>query len=863
MKSMQMRKCTEATVTLSHEPHMLSLNGGWQYSRKGGKETGMATVPGDIYRDLLENGQIPDPFYRDNEEQLLWIGESDWSFERRFEVPAALLQRDRVLLRCAGLDTLAKVTINGKLVAETDNMFRAWEWDVKRLLRAGGNTIRIEFASAVAFSKKIHTALDKSPYLFPGKMYAAPPGMMRKEPCNFGWDWGIKAVTCGIWRDIRIVAFDTARIMDVKIAQDHRKPGRVGLNVEAGIEKTGRADLRVRATIRFNGQEIATRTQAVKGKRPTVALCVEDPQLWWPNNLGKQPLYEVTLELLDVEGRLLDSTTKRVGLRTLRLDRHADQWGESFQFAVNGVPFFAKGANWIPADGILSRMTPERYRGLVADAAAANMNMLRVWGGGIYEDDSFYDACDELGVCIWQEFMFGGGFSPFGDPEFRRTLAAEARDQILRLRHHPCIALWCGNNEMEQGCVVDKPKGPGKMSWKDYSRVFDRMLPEIVAELHPDSDYWPSSPHTPRGDRYDFNNPTCGDAHLWAVWHEGKPFEWYRTCEHRFNSEFGFQSLPEPKTVRGFTAEEDRNITSYIMEQHQRSHGNGVIMEYMLQWFRMPVGFDNTLWLSQILQGMSIKYAVEHWRRMMPRGMGTLYWQLNDMWPVASWSSIDYHGRWKALHYMARNFFAPLMVSGVEDVAKGTVEIHVTSDLLRPVAGTVKWTVTDVDGQPLLEGRRKLSAAARSSGKVETLNLRKLTDRHEKRGLLVWLELEAPGQAPSRNLVFFARPIKRPRIFSPRPKHLDLDRKPGIAAKIARRADGALEITLTTKRPALWVWLEIDGVDARASDNFFHLRPGAPHKVTLQPACGMSVKEFGQQLRVRSLVDTYREDGSG
>ncbi len=854
---MQTRECPEETETSCNDQLAVNLNGQWRYRRKDGKESGFATVPGDIYRDLLENGQIPDPFYRDNEERLLWIGESDWIFERSFEVPAAVLQRDRVLLRCGGLDTLAKVYLNGKFLAETDNMFREWEWEVKRLLRVDGNTIRIEFASAVKFSQKAYTALDKGPYLFPGKIYAAMPGMMRKEPCNFGWDWGIKAVTCGIWRGIRIVAFDAARLTDVKIMQDHQKAGRVGLGIETGIEKVGRAALRVRASIQFNGREVATHEQAVKGKRTTVALSISEPQLWWPNNLGKQPLYDVTIVLVDGQGQVLDSMKKRVGLRTLRLDRHADQWGESFQFVVNGVPFFAKGANWIPADAILSRMTPVRYRVLIEDAAAANMNMLRVWGGGVYEDDAFYDACDELGICVWQEFMFGGGYSPVADPGFRSTVAAEARDQIRRLRHHPCIALWCGNNEMEMGAVQESPKSPGKMSWKDYCKVFDKLLPGIVTELHPDCDYWPSSPHTPHGDRNDFNNSTCGDAHLWAVWHEGKPFEWYRTCDHRFNSEFGFQSLPEPKTVHGFTEEEDRNITSFIMEQHQRSHGNGRIMEYMLQWFRMPVGFKNTLWLSQILQGMSIKYAVEHWRRMMPRGMGTLYWQLNDMWPVASWSSIDYHGRWKALHYMARHFFAPLMVSGVEDVVKGTVEVHVTSDLLQSVPGTVRWTVTDVDGRQLREGVRNLRVAVQSTRKVETLELQELTEQHENRGLLVWLELEAPGQPLSRNLVFFARPIKRPRIFSPRPKHLALDRKPEIAAKIARKAGGAFAVTLATKRPALWVWLEIDGVDARLSDNFCHLRPGAPLVVSVQPAREMSVKELRKSLTVRSLVDTY------
>jgi len=293
------------------------------------------------------------------------------------------------------------------------------------------------------------------------------------------------------------------------------------------------------------------------------------------------------------------------------------------------------------------------------------------------------------------------------------------------------------------------------------------------------------------------------------------------------------------------------------MEHHQRSYGNSRIIEYMLQWFRMPEGFENTLWLSQVLQGMSIKYAVEHWRRMMPRGMGTLYWQLNDMWPVASWSSIDYQGRWKALHYMARHFFAPLMVSGVEDVGSGTVDIHVTSDLLQAVSGTVKWTVTDVDGKQLLEIGRKLRIVAQSSQKVETLKLLKLTDQHEKRGLMLWLELEAPGQPLSRNLVFFARPIKRPRIFSPRPKDLDLDRKPGISAKIAKKDGGEFEVILSTRHPALWAWLEIDGIDARMSDNFIHLRPGVPCRIKAKPAQAISASELRQKLIVRSLVDTY------
>jgi beta-mannosidase len=835
------------------------LNGRWTL-RKAGEESSIpATVPGEVYLDLLKAKKIPDPFYRDNEEGLQWIGESDWIYERTFKVSAAALKRDRVLLCCEGLDTLATIRINGKVLAKTDNMFRKYEWDVKRRLCAGENTIRVDFASPVKFCDKARAAHYPGRLPFHNKIYASDATWLRKEQCDFGWDWGIKAAGCGIWQDIRILAFDTARLADVKIIQDHETKGRVGLNVETEAETVGRAALSARVSVRLDGKMVATEERTLKGKRASTALTVSNPKLWWPNNMGKQPLYVVTVELLDEQGNILDTTVKRIGLRTMRLDRHPDKWGESFQFVVNGVPFFAKGANWIPADAILARMTPARYRELIEDTAAANMNMLRIWGGGIYEDVSFYEACDELGICVWQDFMFGHGMHyPVESTEFRANVAEEARDQVMRLRHHACIALWCGNNELEQGAIQPKALFPNQLSWKDYGKVFDKLLPKIVAELHADVDYWPCSPHTPHGDRQVFNDPTCGDAHLWEVWHGGQPFEWYRTCEHRFNSEFGFQSLPEPKTVYGFTNEDDRNIVSHVMEQHQRSHGNGRIMQYMLSWFNDPNSFENTLWLSQVLQGMSIKYACEHWRRMMPRGMGTLYWQLNDCWPVASWSSIDYHGRWKALHYMAKNFFAPLMVSGVEDVNKETVEVHVTSDCLKSAQGTVKWFVTDVDGKTLLKGKREVRVSARSSRKIETLRLGDLVKTHEKRGLLVWLELAAPGQPVSRNLVFFARPVRRARVFSPRPKHLDLSRSPGISKKIARKADGTFDVTLTTKRPALWTWLELSEVDAKMSDNFFHLRPGAPMTINVVPARKLSAKECATQLVVRSLVDTYR-----
>lgn len=823
---------------------ILELSGQWTVQEQGKEVKIPATVPGDVYADLLRAGRISDPFYRDNENDLQWIGESNWSYSRTFDIPADLLEHERVLLRCEGLDTFATVYINEREVATTDNMFRTWEWEVKGLLMAGENHIQIDFSSTLPYIREKQT---KQPLPWWGDNKVACHGWVRKEQCNYGWDWGIKAVTCGIWRPIRIVAFNTARLEDVRIAQDHNRKGTVGLAVHIGVEDLRGEPLSIHVQVLRNGQVVTEENETFQGRNCVVGLTIHKPELWWPNNMGAQPLYDVVIKLMDAKGKVLDTVRKRIGLRTLRLDRHPDRWGESFQFVVNGVPFFAKGANWIPADGILARMTPARYRRLVEDAAAANMNMLRVWGGGVYEDDAFYDACDDLGICVWQDFMFACSTYPTYDESFLATVAMEARDNIRRLRHHPCIALWCGNNELEQG-LVGESWSEWTMSWEDYGRLFDKLLPDLVRELDPERDYWPSSPHSPCGDRHDAQNPTCGDAHLWSVWHGKQPFKWYRTCEHRFISEFGFQSFPEPKTVYGYTAPEDRNITSWVMEHHQRSGiGNTTIMQYMLDWFRLPEGFENCLWTSQILQGMAIKYACEHWRRSMPRTMGALYWQLNDTWPVASWSSIDYHGRWKALHYMARKFLAPLLVSGLEDGDKGTVEIHVTNDLMMPAEGTVRWRVTDLSGAELTSGEKPIKVSPQTNCKVETLQLTELLAKYGQRNLLVWLELVANGQMASTNLVLFAPP-----------KHLELSRKPGITASIKEQSDGNFIVTLKTQQPALWCWLELEGVDAALSDNFVHLRPGAPVTITVRPEHRLTAQTFHERLIVRSLVDTYR-----
>ena len=827
---------------------ILDLCGRWGVRQHNEAETIPATVPGCIHTDLLASGKIDDPYYRDNERRQMWIGETDWMYSRKFIVDAGMLEADRVLLQCDGLDTLSTIILNGITIGKTNNQFRSWEFDVKPHLHTGENSIEIRFDSTIPYveaeQKKRHLNLTGV-----GQHRVSAGNRIRKSQCNYGWDWGPMCVTAGIWRPIRIVAFNQARISDLYLTQNHEQSGTVELGVSLSVEADDVAGLHADVTVSYDGQAVHQQTIMFQNAtNVSSSVAIENPHLWWPNGLGEQSLYEVKIELVLGE-TVLDTVTKRIGLRTLILDRHPDQWGESFQFVANGIPFFAKGANWIPADTFITRITPEHYEDLIKSAVAANMNMLRIWGGGIYEEDIFYDLCDKYGICIWQDFMFACSAYPAFDAAYLENVKHEAIDNVKRLRHHPSLALWCGNNEIEQ--IAERLVGnadEGKMTWEEYDQLFENLLPDVVQKYDPQRSYWPSSPHSSIVDRTDYNNPTCGDAHLWDVWHQRKPFEWYRTCEHRFNSEFGFQSFPEPEVVKGYTLPEDRNVTSYVMEHHQRSPiGNDAIIQYMLSWYKLPTSFDMLLWMSQILHGMAMKYAVEHWRRSMPRGMGTLYWQINDCWPVASWASIDYDGNWKALNYMARDFYAPLLISAVEDGDAGTVEVHVTNDFPKQVAGKIHWTLTDTDGKTLMQNTLDCSTIAPCADtKVCLLDIAGHLKEYGKRRLLVWLELEVDGKIVSTNAVYFSRP-----------KHLMLQ-DPELRANVRQLENGSFAVSIDAKHPALWVWPDVTGVVATYSNRFFHLAPGKPVEVQITPKHAMSLDEFQQKLTLSSLTDTYK-----
>jgi beta-mannosidase len=617
----------------------IPLNENWTLHEAGKpNDTFSATVPGCVHTDLKVAGKIPNPWYRDNEKDIHWVAHRDWVYETPFEVAAEVLQRKHAVLRFEGLDTLCTIELNGTVVLKADNMHRAWEVEVKAHLREGENSLRLTFKSPIPYMKQ----RDAEKRLWGWNVFHEDywgKSYVRKMACAFGWDWGLMAPTAGIWRPAALLAYD-ARVKDVYLSQRHpatpdglrRAGGDTAVSVDCQSAIEGNGKLRYR--LLFEGKTVAE----ADGRNDKATLNIEKPHLWWPNGMGPQPLYELVTELVDTDGRILDSTTKRIGLRTCELVRKADEFGESFRFRVNGRDVFMKGGNWIPCDVFPSNISDATYRGLIESCARSHMNMIRVWGGGIYEDDRFYDLCDELGILVWQDFMFACSTYPSFDDVFMKNVRQEAVDNVRRIRHHPCLALWCGNNELEQG-LVNWDIGDWTetaMPPKNYLALFDKLLPEIVSTEDPGTPYWPSSGHTPGEGRHNCWDDTKGDAHSWSVWFGGQPIEAQRDWRFRFMSEFGFQSYPELRTVEAFTAPGDRNMVNWIMDYHQRSGpGNQTILKYALDWFKEAEGFESSLVVSQLIQALCVQYAAEHARRIQGRMDGLLYWQINDLWPGA------------------------------------------------------------------------------------------------------------------------------------------------------------------------------------------------------------------------------------
>ncbi len=820
-----------------------SLTGEWEFHQLNDKTWLPATVPGGVHTDLLALGKIPDPFAADNEKQVQWVAETDWVYRRSFPADSGLMSQDKKYLVCDGLDTLAEVTVNDHLLGKTENMFRRWQWDVSDILKKGENEIKIVFRAPVSF---IRARQAENPLKGGGDILGGPH--LRKAPCHWGWDWGPKLPPIGVWKDIRIEGYSAAKLEDVHIRQVHAD-GKVKVSAMAVIEGWKNANLRLELKVASPDGKVQSQETAPAYNDKSELVCnlhslIEKPRYWWPNGYGSQPLYTVEVALRAGKA-ILDQRTYQVGLRTVELRQQPDQWGQSFNFVINGVPIFAKGADWIPADSFPTRLTAEFLESLVRGAADAHMNMLRVWGGGYYPEDEFYDLCDRYGILLWQDFMFACGIYP-ADDVFAENVRVEAVENVRRLRHHACLALWCGNNEMEQGWVDWGWNKPGDLANQQlkagYDRMFHHMLPAVVAAEDPDHPYWPSSASS----GIPFAEPNAqqrGDTHYWDVWHGRKPFTAYHNQFPRFMSEFGFQSLPPFKTVQSYAAPEDQNMTSYVMEHHQRSgNGNTLMMSQMADNFRMPKDFQSLVYMSMVLQAEGIRYGVEHWRRNMQRVGGTLYWQLNDCWPVASWSSLDYYGRWKALHYQAKRFYAPLLLSVENDAAR--MSIHVTSDLTAAWDGTVRWSLQSLDGKALKKGKSAVHAEPLADTAVRTLDFSEEVSESNRRTTIFACELWRGEELVSSTVSTFV-PDKHLSLVK-----LDLQLDINLAGQ-------TLTFDLCANTLARFVELSLEGADVIFSDNYFDLPAGLKLRVTAPLPSGWTLEQARQALRVRSLYNAY------
>jgi len=819
----------------------IPLTSGWKFREKNKDVWYSATVPGSVHTDLLANTVIGDPFYRDNEQKQQWIGKTDWEYRTTFKVNQQTLDRKNLELVFEGLDTYADVYLNEKLLIKTDNMFRTWRVDCAGNLKPGDNTLTIDFRSPI---NEILPVMAKMKYELPAvnDQGEKTSPHTRKAPYQYGWDWGPRFVTSGIWRPIFLEAWDNARIEDLQITQKQVSKEQADISASINIVSTSDSDAEV--LLEDVGHKNIVGRKQIKLTRGAnqVALnfVIRNPALWWPNGLGAHPLYTFRARLF-LEGRLANEHAVRTGLRSLEVRQQDDAWGRSFAFIINGVPVFAKGANWIPADSFPTRITPEKYRWLIKSAADANMNMLRVWGGGIYETEEFYELCDEMGILLWQEFMFACSMYP-GNQEFLDNVRAEAEDNVRRLRNHPSIVIWSGNNEIETAWFNwGWKKSLPPSVWDDYQKIFDGVLKEVCSTLDPSRLYWPSSPHGGLPD--DLNSLKSGDTHSWKVWHAAAPFTDYQKEFPRFMSEYGFQSFPQIETVETYTLPEEHDIQSPVMMAHQRHpRGNQLIKEYMLREYPAPRDFESFLYLSQVLQAEGIKIGAEHLRRIMPRNMGSLYWQLDDCWPVASWSSIDYFGRWKALQYYAKRFYSPVLVSPYAEAKD--LKFYIVSDLVRETKGVLNVELRDLEGKKLDATRKDVLVAPLKSLVYLSMPLSDLLKNQDSKNVMIYCELVGlDGKVISSNEFFF-EPAKNLMLPTSR-----------INADVVR-VRGGYNVTVTSDKFAKAVYLSTK-IDGFFSQNYFDLLPDKSVQLEFRTRVNVPLGEFRKQLNVRSLKDAF------
>jgi beta-mannosidase len=847
-------------------PSTIPLHSGWRFralndtGHPGVEQWHPAEVPGLVQMDLLHNKLIQDPFYRDNEKSLQWIGLTDWEYQAEFDVDAATLARKHVELLFAGLDTYADVYLNDAELLKADNMFRAWRIPAKDKLKTGKNTLRVVFHSPVMLMMPKVKAL---PYRLPtvGQVQIvseegiATDPYTRKAPYHYGWDWGPRYVTEGIWLPVDLVAWDDFRIDNFHIKQEKISKDDAELRAEFDIVASSSVvvSLAVQHDSAVGKNATAAQQQALFDEgmnHVSIPFHIKNPSLWYPNGYGLQTLYKFFGTLSVAKGKkpaIEDHAELRTGLRSLELRRQPDQWGKSFTFVVNGIPVFAKGADVIPFDSFATRVTPAQHRQILQSARDAHMNMIRHWGGGYYETDDFYDICDELGIMVWQDFMFGGAMVP-GDLAFQENVREEAMQQVKRLRDHPSISVWSGNNEVETGwrywgdrVYFKETLTPPQRErvWQDYVVLFHDLIKSVVAENGAPVPYWPSSPSANFED--DPGGQRNGDMHYWSVWHALEPISEYTHQFPRFMSEYGFQSFPDIQTVRKFAEPQDLDIISPVMQVHQKNvGGNERIRTYVLREFREPKDFESFLYVSQVMQAEAIKVGAEHLRRQRPRTMGSLYWQLNDCWPVASWASIDYYGHWKALHYYARRFYDDLLVSPWEE--NETLSVYVVSDKVQPTEAELHIRVMDFQGKSIMEKTQPITVPELSSKVYVSLTRQELLRGSDAQHAFAVVDLMQGGKVVSRNVFLFDRV-----------RNLALP-SASIQAEVTG-SNGNYSLRLQSAVLAKHVYVSFGDNEVEVADNYFDLLPSEP--VTLQLKSKAELDPLRKSLKVRNITDAF------
>jgi beta-mannosidase len=828
----------------------LSLNDNWEFRQRlelpSEQETAWhpAQVPGVVHTDLLRNKLIPDPFYRSNESTLQWIENAGWEYRSTIQATTDALKRSHIELVFEGLDGPAEVYLNGERILVANNSFREWRLEVKARLKPGPNQLLVVFPSPISAARKI-AAKD----IWQQQTRTPEESYLRKPAYEYGWDWGPRFVLSGIWRPVKLDLWDEAKLVDVHVRQRDVSAAIAHLVVETEIESAKRMAATVAVDYEENGKKatVARDVELNAGLNHVVLpLDITHPDLWYPTGYGRQSRYAFHARL-KTGSHVEDEHTVRTGLRSVQLCRELDQWGRSFELVVNGIPVFGKGADVIPFDSFPTRVTTARYRRVLESAKAANMNMIRHWGGGYYETDEFYELCDELGIMIWQDFMFGNKWQP-GTYDFKQNVEAEAEYQIKRLRDHPSIVLWCGNNETEvswdwhRGYTDRLSADTARRMWQDYVALFSGTLARAVERYAPETPYWPSSPSA------DYEDTTLdyqsGDAHNWNVWHGRVPFTDYEKSFARFVTEYGFQSFPEMLTIESFTTPEDRTgILTPVMLSHQKNNeGNSIIHDYLLKNYPEPKDFPSFLYVSQVLQAEGIKIGTEHLRRNRPRTMGALYWQLNDCWPVASWSSIDYYGRWKALQYYARRFFNDILVSPHQE--NGGVAVYVVSDRTTPVTGDLRLRVLTLDGNPVLENKQTVQVTPLSSKIQMQLPIEERLSAKgvDRASVFAVADLSVGGRVVSSNLMYLAPTVE---IHLP---------PAALKTELSKTGDG---YRLRVSSPVLSrsVYVSFNGIDADLSDNYFDILPGETVEIAIKTSAAEDKVRSGMQ--VISLVDAF------